>query len=42
MDSWFFENLEKDPGNVSVEEFLSSALDMFRRILSPEGAEVHG
>lgn len=42
MDSWFFENLEKDPGNVSVEEFLSSALDMFRRILSPEGAGVHG
>lgn len=38
MDSWFFENLEKNPENVSVEKFLSFALDMFQRILSPEGA----
>ncbi len=38
VDSWFFESLEKDPGNVSVDKFLAFALDMFKRLLSPEGA----
>ncbi len=38
MDSWLFEHLEKAPESVSVEKFLAFALDMFKRILSPEGA----
>ncbi len=38
IDSWFFEHLEKDPGSVSVDKFLAFALDMFKRLLSPEGA----
>lgn len=38
MDSWLFEHLEKAPESVSVERFLAFALDMFKRILSPEGA----
>jgi AcrR family transcriptional regulator len=38
MDSWLFEHLETASGSVSVERFLVFALDMFKRILSPEGA----
>ncbi|MBL3539332.1 TetR/AcrR family transcriptional regulator [Aminivibrio sp.] len=39
MDSWLFENLEKAPGTVCIERFLAFALDMYERILSPEGTE---
>lgn len=39
MDSWLFEKIEENPEDAPVEPFLTFALDMYKRILSPEGAE---
>ncbi len=38
MDSWFFERMEKRPESAAADAFLTFALDMFARILSPGGA----
>ena len=37
MDSWLFEKIEENPKDAPVDHFLTFALDMYQRILSPEG-----
>ncbi|HPE66716.1 MAG TPA: TetR/AcrR family transcriptional regulator [Synergistales bacterium] len=37
MDSWLFDKLRSEPDAVDIERFVSFALDMFKRILSPKG-----
>lgn len=37
MDSWLFDHLGENSGSVKIEEFLAFAMDMYRRMLSPEG-----